>query len=87
MGLVKRTDTSSKPEIAEKATNEAKLFFQHQIVSYIEQYSIPPSLILNVDQTPLKHASVANCTLSPNGSKYVAITGSSFKQAIAATLA
>ena len=85
MGFVKRTCTTSKPEIPEKAKMEAKLLYQHQIVSYVEEYSIPPSLILNFDQTPLKFAPVASRTLSAKGSKHVAITGSSFEQTITAT--
>ena len=85
MGFVKRTFTTSKPEIPEKAKMEAKLLYQHQIVSYVEEYSIPPSLILNFDQTPLKFAPVTNRTLSAKGSKHAAVTGSSFKQAITAT--
>ena len=47
MGQVKRACTTSKLEIPRKAKNEVKLLFQHQIVSYVEQDSIPPSLILN----------------------------------------
>ena len=85
MGFVKRTCTTSKPEIPEKAKMEAKLLYQHQIVSYVEEYSIPPSLIVNFDQTPLKFAPVANRPLSAKGSKHTAITGSLFKQAITAT--
>ena len=85
MGLVKCTCTTSKPEIPEKAKNEAKLLFQHQIVSYVEQYSILPSLILNFDQTLLKFAPAANRKLSSKGSKHLVIAGSSFKQAITAT--
>ena len=85
MGLVKRTCTTWKPEIPEKAKNEANLLFQHQTVNYVEQYSISPSLILNFDQTPVNYAPVASRTLSPKGSKYVSIASSSFKQAITAT--
>ena len=85
MELVKPACTTSKHEIPEKAKNQTELLFQHQIVSYVEQYSIHLSLILNFDQTPLKYARVANHTLSPKGSKHVAIAGSSFKQALTAT--
>ena len=60
MGQVKRACTTSKLEIPRKAKNEVKLLFQHQIVSYVEQDSIPPSLILNFDQAPLRYARVAN---------------------------
>ena len=63
-----------------EAKQEATLLDQLQIVDYVEEYSIPPSLILNFDQTPWKYA-----TLSVKRSKLVAITGSSFKYAITAT--
>ena len=85
MGFVKRACTTSKPEIPEQALKDAKLLFQHQIVDLIHRHSIPFSLIMNFDQTPLKYAPVANQTLSKKGSKHVAIKGSSFKQAITAT--
>ena len=39
--LIKRTCTALKHEIPEEAKNEAKLLFQHQIVIYFGQYSIP----------------------------------------------
>ena len=42
---------------------EAKLFFQHQTADLVESYSIPPSLIMNFDQTTLKYTPFANQTL------------------------
>ena len=44
MGLIKRVFTAMKPEIPENAKNEAKLLFQHQIISYVEQKVIPHHL-------------------------------------------
>ena len=41
--------TTSKPEIPEKAKQEAKLVYQGKILRCFEEYSIPPSLILNFD--------------------------------------
>ena len=67
MGFVKRTGTTSKREIPEKAKQEAKLLYQHQIVRYAEDYFISPSLILNFDQTPLKYATFTNRALSAKG--------------------
>ena len=52
---------------------------------YVLEYSIPPCLVLNFDQTPLKYASVANCTLSAKALKRMAITGSLLKQTRTAT--
>lgn len=65
---------------------EAKLIFQHQIADLVQCYSIPPSLIMNFDQTLLEYASVANQTLSKKGSKskYVAIKGLSVIQSFTA---
>ena len=55
------------------------MIFQYQIADLVERHSIPPSLVMNFDQTPLKYAPVANQTLSRKGSKHVAIKGLSFK--------
>ena len=85
MGFKKRTCTTSKPEIPELAKKEAKLIFQHQIVDHVERHSIPPSLIMNFDQTPLKFAPVSSQTLAKKGSKHVAVSGQAFKKAITAT--
>ena len=85
MGFKKRTYTTPKQEIPELAKKEAKLILQHQIAEAVERHSIPLSLVMNFDQTPLKYAPVANETLSRKGSKHVTIKGDSFKQAITAT--
>ena len=85
MGFAIKACTTSKPEIPEIAKKEAKLIFQHQIADLVEGYSIPPTLIMNFDQTPLKCAPVPNQTLSKKGSKHVAIKGLSFRQSVTAT--
>ena len=85
MGFTKRTCTTSKPEIPELAKNEVNLIFQHRIADLVKHHSIPPSLVMIFDHTPLKYAPVANQTLSRKGSKHVAIKGLSFKRSITAT--
>ena len=75
MGFKKQTCITSKPGIPELAKKEAKLIFQHQIADHVERHSIPLSLIINFDQTPLKYAPVANQTLARNGTKHVAEKG------------
>ena len=79
ISFTKQKCTISKPKIPELAKKEAKLIFQHQIADLVEHHSIPPSLVMSFDQTPLKYAPVANQTLSRKGSKHVAIKGLSFK--------
>ena len=85
MGFVKRSVTTSKPEIPERAVNEVKHILQHQIVTIIEDHSIPYSMVMNFDQTPLKFVPVASRTLCQKGSKHVAIHGVTYRKAITAT--
>ena len=63
MGLVRRRKTSSKIEIPEAARKEIE-YLHHEIVNYKEKFDIPLSLILNLDQTPLKYAPVGNMTMA-----------------------
>ena len=85
MGFKKQTCTTSKQEILELAKKEAKLIFQHQIANNVKRHSVPSSLMMNFDQTPLKYAPVANQTLAQKGTKHVAVKGHSFKKAITTT--
>ena len=59
MGFVKRACTTVRPEIPEGA-RAAELIFHHEIVTMVEKYSIPASLVINIDQTPLKYAPVSS---------------------------
>ena len=56
MGFVRRAATTSKVEIPEGAKKEAEMVYLYKIVSMVEKYQIPKSMILNLDQTPLKFA-------------------------------
>ena len=85
MGFVKRAATTSRPDVPAGARREAELIFHHEIVEKVEKHKIPPSLILNIDQTPSKFAPTSSRTLAAKSSKHVSITGSSYKQAITAT--
>ena len=58
MGLVKRRKTSSKVENSYAARKEKEFLFHYETVTYIEKFKIPPSLFLNLDQTPLKYVPV-----------------------------
>lgn len=87
MGFVRRRKTSSKVEIPDAARKEIEFLFHHEIVSYMEQFDIPPSLILNLDQTPLKYAPVSNETMAKQGSTSVTIEGSDDKRMITGTFA
>lgn len=85
MGFVRRTATTGKVEIPEGARKEAELTFLHEIVNKVEQFIIPPSLILNLDQTNSKYVSVGNTTMAKRGSTSVPISGLSDKRSMTAT--
>ena len=72
-------------QISEGAKKEAEFTFLHRIVSNVEKYKIPNSMILNFDQTSLKYALCSQQTLAPKNSKHVAISGTSNKKAITGT--
>ena len=73
MGFVKDWKTSSKVKIPDAARKEIEFQFHHEIDTYAEKFKIPPSLILNLDQTPLKYAPVSQETMAPRGSTAVTI--------------
>ena len=66
------------------AVKEAGFIFHHSIIQTVERYQIPPSLIMNFDQTPLKYAPVSSQTLAKKNVKTVAISGLSYLQALTA---
>ena len=74
--------TTDKAEIPDQAVKEAKLLFQHQIVSIVEYDEIPESLIMKFDQIPLKYAPVSNSALAKKGPKHIPITGGAFKESV-----
>ena len=54
MGYVRRAGTTAKVPINDDLKKEIELTYLHGIVNIIEKYNIPPSLVLNLDQTPSK---------------------------------
>lgn len=87
MGFTKRRATTGKIKIPPGAQEEAELKFMHQLVNQIEKYNIPPSLIINFDQTPSKYVPVAPTTMAKKGSSTVPISGVHDKRSITATFA
>ena len=85
MHFVRRTATTSKVEIPEGTKKEAELTFLHRIVSTVEKYKIPNSMILSLDQTLLKYVPCSRESLAPKNSKHFAISGTSNKKSITGT--
>ena len=87
MGFRRRQVTTSKLEIPKGALKEIKLLFHHDNSSKVEKFSIPHSLIINLDQTPTKYIPVRRTTMAKKNTKTVPIKGSSDKHIITATSA
>ena len=85
MKFVKRRKTSSKVDIPEAARKEIGYVFLYEITSRVEKYNIPPSLVINLDQTPLKLVQYGNNTLAKKNSTNVTIAGSADKRSITGT--
>ena len=69
-------------DIPEGARKEIEYIFVHEIVSLVEEFHFPNSLILNLDQTPLKYVPVGDEAMAEKGSNYVTVEGSNDKRCI-----
>ena len=85
MGFTRGMKTTGKVEIPEGAKQEAELLFLHKIVTLIEEHNITESLVMNLDQTPLKYVPVSHNTMTKKGVKSVSIAGSGDKRGITGT--
>ena len=56
--------TTGKVEIPEGTKKEAELLYLYNIVATVKKYEIPDSLIMNLDQTPLKYIPAMNHTMA-----------------------
>ena len=85
MGFVRRIKTTRKVHIPVGAQKEAELKFLHQIVNQVEKYQIPPSLIINFDQTSSKYVQVSSMNMVKRGETNIPIVGANDKRSITAT--
>ena len=56
MGFVRRFVTTGKVETPEGVEREAELLYIYDFVNLIKTHNIRKSVVLNLDQTPLKYA-------------------------------
>ena len=80
MGFTRKMKTIGKVEIPEGANKEAELIYLHSITSIVEGHNISLSLIMNLDQTPLKYVPVSHRTMAKRGAKSVSLARSSDKR-------
>ena len=87
MGFLKRRKTSSKVDIPDGARKEIKFLFYHDIVLRVEEFNIPETLSINIDQTSLGYVPVSKETMAKRNSTSVTIEGSDDKRMITGTFA
>ena len=85
MSFKKRMRTTGKVEIPQGVRKEAELLYLRNIVTIVEKYEIPHSLIMNLDQTPLKYIHAMSHTMAKQNSKSVSFAGSLDKRSITGT--
>ena len=83
----KRKATTGKLEPSPQLLLEEKFTFQKEISTHVSNHDIPPSLVLNLDQTPLPYVTPGKYTFSLKGTKHVPIKGVDDKRQITATFA
>ena len=75
MGFVRPAATTGRPKIPDETIKESGFLFYHSIIDIVDRYQIPPSLIMNFDQTPLKYAPVSSQTSDKKMSKPLPFQG------------
>jgi hypothetical protein len=85
--LVRRRATTPKLPVPEGLLKEIKLSFQREIHPLVKDHSIPDSLVIYHDQTPLTLVSVSSNTLAPEGAKVIGVRGTKNKRQITGNFA
>jgi hypothetical protein len=81
MGMVKRKATKAARKVPENIP-ELKRDFLDRIKNCCTEHAIPPSLVLNWDQTGSKMVPVSQWTMAEEGSRQVEVVGIEDKREI-----
>ena len=85
MGYVRRFATSGKVELPQGLKREAELLYTHDIANVIETHKFLKSMVLNLDQTPVKDIPYGKTTLAKQNMSSVPVSSVSDKWMITAT--
>ena len=77
--------TSSKVKVPDGGRPEIKFLFHYEIVTRIKKCNIPGSMIININQAPLKYVPTSNFTLAEKGATFGTMEGGSDKRCITGT--
>ena len=79
--------TTRKVDPSPQFLAEEKFIFQRNTSALVFEHDIPPSLIINIDQTPLSCVNTGKYAFGFKGVKNIPIKGADDKQQITATFA
>ena len=79
MGYVRRFATSGKVELPQGLKREAELLYTHDIANVIETHKFLKSMVLNLDQTPVKDIPYGKTTLAKQNMSSVPVSSVSDK--------
>ena len=82
MGFTKRAGTTARPAVPQGLYDESRREYLCDIIKKVDQWNIPPELVLNSDQTPSSYASVGKSTMAVSGASSVPIKGLTDKRCI-----
>ena len=82
MGFTKRAGTTARPAVPQGLYDESRREYLCDIIKKVDQWNIPPELVLNSDQTPSSYASVGKSTMAVSGASSVPIKGLTDKKCI-----
>ena len=85
MSFRRHAATRGKVEVPDAVKEEVGLPFYYDIVQKVTRYNIPPSLTMNLDQTPSKFVPGSKFAQAKIGSTTVPIAGSTEKKVIILT--
>ena len=84
MGYTKRAATTGKLNLPKAYVDEKAFTFLNDIAMHAQKDSIPNTMILNWDQTPLQYVPSSKYTMAQCGSSKISIAGSSDKRNLTA---
>jgi hypothetical protein len=82
MGFTKRAGTTARPAVPQGLYDESRREYLCDIGKKVDQWNIPPELVLNSDQTPSSYVSVGKSTMAVSGASSVPIKGLTDKRCI-----
>lgn len=87
MNMTYRASTTGKLQMPTLLVEETRFVFCNDIATQATTHNIPPSMIVNFDQTPISYCPAGKYTMADKGTSKIAIAGQTDKRNLTAVLA